>query len=99
MKTFTFENHLGETFTAKAEKGLDVMEDANKAILWSNWKDGMYAYRSVLTRHKVSAKCTLCGTKDKRVLAVHHVDENRKNNKVENLRWLCHNCHHLVHYY
>tara|TARA_R110002050_G_scaffold62912_2_gene137918 strand:- start:22870 stop:23049 length:180 start_codon:yes stop_codon:yes gene_type:complete len=42
MKTFTFENHLGETFTAKAEKGLDVMEDANKAILWPTWKDGMW---------------------------------------------------------
>ena len=42
MKTFIFENHLGETFTAEAENGLDVMEDANKAILWSNWKDGMW---------------------------------------------------------
>ena len=42
MKTFTFENHLGETFTAKAENGLDVMEQANEAILWSNWKDGMW---------------------------------------------------------
>ena len=42
MKTFTFENHLGETFTAKAEKGLDVMEDANKAILWKNWKEGIW---------------------------------------------------------
>ena len=34
MKTFTFENHLGDVFTAQAENGLDVMEDANRAILW-----------------------------------------------------------------
>jgi hypothetical protein len=42
MKTFTFENHLGDTFKAKAENGLDVMEDANRKILWPNWKDGMW---------------------------------------------------------
>jgi predicted HNH restriction endonuclease len=32
-----------------------------------------------------------------RVLAVRHIDQNHKNNNVENLAWLCHNCHHLVH--
>ena len=42
MKTFIFENHLGETFTAEAENGLDVMEQANEAILWKNWSDGMW---------------------------------------------------------
>ena len=42
MQSFTFENHLGDTFTAKADNGLDLMEDANEAILWSNWKDGMW---------------------------------------------------------
>ncbi len=64
----------------------------------ANWKDGLYAYRSVLNRHKILKICRLCKTKDKRVLAVHHIDKNRKNNKVENLAWLCHNCHHLVHH-
>lgn len=42
MKTFTFENHLGDTFIAKAENGLDLMEDANRKILWPNWKDGRW---------------------------------------------------------
>lgn len=65
----------------------------------ANWKNGMYSYKSVLTRHKVPAVCKLCRIKDRRVLAVHHIDKNRKNNKVENLSWLCHNCHHLVHRY
>lgn len=63
-----------------------------------NWKEGRFAYRSVLTRNKVPPVCTLCKTADKRVLAVHHIDENRKNNVIENLAWLCHNCHHLVHH-
>ena len=65
----------------------------------ANWKDGRYAYRSVLTRHKVPQQCKLCGTIDARVLAVHHIDQNRKNNAVDNLAWLCHNCHHLVHHH
>jgi hypothetical protein len=65
----------------------------------ANWKDGLYAYKSVLLRNKVAKVCTLCKIKDKRVLAVHHIDKNRKNNLVSNLAWLCHNCHHLVHYH
>jgi|TARA_B110000503_G_scaffold97998_1_gene146927 hypothetical protein len=35
MKTFTFEAY-GKTFKAEAERGLDVMEDANRKLLWSN---------------------------------------------------------------
>lgn len=65
----------------------------------SNWRGGMYAYRSVLTRHKIKQVCRLCKTTDTRVLAVHHIDQNRKNNAVDNLAWLCHNCHHLVHHH
>ena len=65
----------------------------------SNWKEGLYSYRSVLGRHKTPRVCQLCGTKDSRVLAVHHIDKNRKNNTIENLAYLCHNCHFLVHHY
>src|SRR3989344_178691 len=64
-----------------------------------NYKDGLYAYRSVLLRNKVTAICKRCRTTDKRGLAVHHIDQNRKNNTVKNLTWLYHNCHHLIHRY
>lgn len=64
----------------------------------ANWKFGRNAYRSVLNRYKVKKVCGLCSTKDERVLAVHHIDHNRLNNKLDNLAWLCHNCHHLVHH-
>lgn len=64
----------------------------------ANWKNGEYAYRSVLGRHKIQKICKLCKNKDFRILAVHHIDKNKKNNEVENLAWLCHNCHHLVHH-
>lgn len=65
----------------------------------ANWVDGKYSYRGVMERNKIPAICKLCKTRDKRVLAVHHVDKNKKNNNVENLMWLCHNCHHLAHHY
>tara|TARA_Y100000015_G_C2349510_1_gene69896 strand:- start:150 stop:335 length:186 start_codon:yes stop_codon:yes gene_type:complete len=37
MQIFTFKAY-DKTFKAKAEKGLDVMEKANKELLWSNPK-------------------------------------------------------------
>ena len=65
----------------------------------SNFTTGMYSYRSVLDRNKIKKVCQLCRTVDARVLEVHHIDKNRKNNTIENLAWLCHNCHFLVHHY
>lgn len=65
----------------------------------ANWKGGEYAYKSVLSRHKIPKICRLCRTKDTRKLTVHHLDKNHKNNKLKNLVWLCHNCHFLVHHY
>lgn len=64
----------------------------------ANWKNGLYVYRSVLSRHKIPKVCKVCKNKDTRILAVHHIDHDRKNNSVLNLVWLCHNCHHLVHH-
>ena len=64
-----------------------------------NFKTGEFVYRGVMERNKVPKVCRLCKTTDYRVLAVHHIDKNRKNNKVENLAYLCNNCHFLVHHY
>lgn len=63
-----------------------------------NWKDGENSYRDILLRTKVSQVCRRCKIDDKRILAVHHLDRNRQNNKVDNLIWLCHNCHYLLHH-
>lgn len=65
----------------------------------ANFTTGMHSYRSVLNRHNIPKICRLCGSVDERVLAVHHLDKNRKNNTINNLAWLCHNCHFLVHHY
>ena len=36
--------------------------------------------------------CQICNCKNK-ILDVHHIDYNKKNNKPENLITLCHSCH------
>ena len=39
-------------------------------------------------------KCSICGwQEDERILEVHHLDENRNNNNLDNLTILCPNCH------
>ena len=62
-----------------------------------NWITGYNVYRRLLKKYVKSEKCSICGINDKRVLVVHHRDSNRKNNKIENLEWLCRNCHSIVH--
>lgn len=64
----------------------------------ANWKNGEKAYRNILKRSGREQICQLCETKDERIVIVHHKDHNRKNNKIENLAWLCMNCHYLVHH-
>ena len=41
-----------------------------------------------------SHKCAVCGyDEDKDILEVHHIDENRENNEIDNLIILCPICH------
>ena len=62
-----------------------------------NWVAGQTVYRNLLKRSGKPEKCTRCGVNDKRVLVVHHLDSNRRNNIPDNLEWLCRNCHCIVH--
>ncbi len=63
-----------------------------------NWKAGQTVYRRLLKRHGKHVKCNICKITDERILVVHHIDSNRRNNKPQNLMWLCRNCHYLIHY-
>lgn len=63
----------------------------------ANWKGGEYTYHRIMQANGRIAACEKCGMKNKRVLVIHHIDHNRKHNKIENLMWLCRNCHYLIH--
>lgn len=60
--------------------------------------NGESAYRRILIRSGKGRVCVLCGINNERVLNAHHKDHNRENNKIDNLVWLCFNCHFLVHH-
>ena len=65
-----------------------------------NWRHGEnIKHKGLLIYNHIEPLCKLCATKDLRVLAVHHLDQDRKNNEITNLVWLCQNCHHLTHYH
>ena len=48
-------------------------------------------YKKILIASGKEHKCIVCGSEDK--LQVHHIDCNHKNNEIDNLTWLCSNCH------
>ncbi len=75
-----------------------------KNKLWSfgeehfNWRGGESVYRELMLRNdKKAHECERCHIDDLRVLVVHHIDHNRKNNVLSNLKWLCRNCHYIEH--
>lgn len=64
-----------------------------------NWAGGEQVYRTILLEAKTLLVCSKCGHNDGRVIVAHHKDGNRRSNKLENLEWLCRNCHYLAHRY
>ena len=60
---------------------------------------GKYTRFNALTWHRKNReyRCSECGISDWNnkplALQIDHIDGNNQNNLVENLRWLCPNCH------
>lgn len=48
--------------------------------------------------HAGISSCQRCGWNKAPILELHHQDRNRKNNSLENIEFLCPNCHTLEHY-
>ena len=60
------------------------------------FKDGLSNYRGNFLRDNPQQRCCeICG--DDRNIVIHHLDQNRRNNKPENLIMLCKSCHAKVH--
>ena len=54
--------------------------------------------RKMMIRRNMLQSCQRCGYSESiEILGVHHIDRNRKNNKLNNLEILCPNCHSLEH--
>lgn len=65
---------------------------ANNRSDW--WKGNATRYRTIALQHN-EHKCVVCGF-DK-IVCIHHIDENKKNNKITNLIPLCPNHHEMFH--
>ena len=64
----------------------------DKNISLTNWEDSSNYRRNAFNAYP--HKCCVCGwDEDKRILEVHHLDENRNHNDIANLRILCPICH------
>lgn len=61
------------------------------------WKGGVnQVYYQRLAKENLLLNCYFCNSN--RGLGVHHIDENRKNNILDNLIILCKSCHKKIHY-
>lgn len=56
-----------------------------------SWKTGIVGYHKLVEKKE----CAQCGRTEH--LHIHHKDENRHNNKLENLVVLCAKCHRRLH--
>lgn len=56
--------------------------------------------RGWMKRNGKIQKCSDCGYDSiKEILVIHHINRDRTNNKLENLKVLCPNCHAIEHYF
>jgi len=68
-------------------------------VLKEKIESGVYTKSNVLSyfRRFIEYKCTECGISDYNGkplrLQIDHIDGNNKNDKLENYRYLCPNCH------
>jgi len=87
----------GDSFTTEAR-------DSNKQVTCSRacsntyfrTRDGAHTYRTRALKH-YGCKCAVCGFDNILAIEVHHIDKNRQNNSIENLKILCANCHRVEH--
>lgn len=62
----------------------------------SHYNNGGSSYREKALNN-IGIVCEQCGYSNVDALEVHHIDRNRTNNSIDNLKVLCANCHRLLH--
>jgi len=55
------------------------------------WNGGIGIYQQLISKKA----CSECGSKDK--LIIHHIDKDRHNNIISNLKVVCTKCHCKIH--
>jgi hypothetical protein len=74
------------------------LEENFPEIRPAHYANGKRSYRQKALNKKEN-QCNRCGyNQNIKILQVHHIDENRDNNKLDNLEILCPNCHAEIHW-
>jgi len=74
---------------AQQLENVDIFRD----MMPDHYGFGQSHYREIAFRHK-TMECEECNYKKcPEILEVHHIDRNRQNNSIENLKVLCPTCH------
>lgn len=61
-----------------------------------NWDSMMRRRGRRMLLKYYPCKCFECG-KTEGLIDAHHIDKDRSNNSIENLKWLCRRCHAIEH--
>ena len=80
--------YMSELFTGRDTTGWNVQHGEEKP----NWKGGYtpsYYRNLAFNVYKMEKKCCISGCENTKCLCVHHIDEDRTNNKKENLEIRC----------
>lgn len=93
--------HKGKKLSLKHRKKLSNALRGSKSHFWKGGNSCReYPFEFYLMRTFVldrdNRSCQICGTKTRR-LDIHHKDQNKDNNKAENLITLCLSCHSKIH--
>lgn len=103
-KFFVKNSHIknsksGMFFCCREHKDLAQRVDSGEkfnSIRPEHFKTGEWNYREKALK-EYPHKCMICGwDEDDRILEVHHIDENRENNSIDNLSVLCPTCHRKI---
>jgi len=89
---------LKETSPKKYEDYLSKISESKKGKNNPNWKGGSLFPNYDRMKQEFSGtkrKCNYCT--NEKILEIHHVDENRENDTLENLVAICHKCHSNIH--
>ena len=86
---------------ARSKKPLNL-EEAKKLYFTKNNETGGATLRRYVKRYNLLEEKCSCGLTDnwqnqKLILQLDHINGNRRDNRLENLRWLCPNCHSQTH--
>lgn len=95
----------GKPILAQLNKKTCSRECANKNRAGIKYKQGslkdkVKTYIALKKRLSESRGtiCEVCGYSKFEILQVHHIDHNRQNNELRNLKLICPNCHFESHY-